>query len=130
MVKKGKGSIKKSKVKVDSSAHIHIFTSFNNIIMSLTNLKGDVIFWSSAGKMKFKGAKKNTPYAAQMVSNDCVKKALDLNISKVKVFVRGPGVGRESAIRSIYSLGLEITEIVDVTPLPHNGCRPPKRRRA
>ena len=123
-------NIKKSRVNVGTSAHIHIFTSFNNIIMSLTNLKGEVVSWSSAGKMKFKGAKKNTPYAAQMVADDCVKKALDLSISKVKVFVRGPGVGRESAIRSIYSLGLEITEIVDVTPLPHNGCRPPKRRRA
>ncbi|KAB2870509.1 MAG: 30S ribosomal protein S11 [Bacteroidales bacterium] len=120
---------KKKIVKVDPVGQAHVHSSFNNIIVSLTNSTGQVISWSSAGKMGFKGSKKNTPYAGQTAAADCAKVAFDLGLRKVKVFVKGPGAGRESAIRTINATGIEVTEIVDVTPLPHNGCRPPKRRR-
>ena len=120
---------KKRKVIVESNGEAHIVSSFNNIIISLTNKNGDVISWSSAGKMGFRGSKKNTPYAAQVAAEECAKVAHETGIRKVKVFVKGPGNGRESAIRSLHNAGIEVTEIVDVTPLPHNGCRPPKRRR-
>lgn len=120
---------KKRVVKVDPIGKAYVFASFNNIIVSLTNLNGQVISWSSAGKMGFKGSKKNTPYAGQMAAGDCAKVAFDYGLRKVKVYVKGPGSGRESAIRSINAAGIEVTEIIDVTPLPHNGCRPPKRRR-
>lgn len=120
---------KKKVVKVDAVGQAHINATFNNIIVSMTNNAGQVISWSSAGKMGFRGSKKNTPYAAQMAAQDCAKVAYDLGLRKVKVFVKGPGAGRESAIRSINLVGIEITEIMDVTPIPHNGCRPPKRRR-
>jgi len=123
------GTVKKKVVKVDPVGQAHVHSSFNNIIVSLTNSTGQVISWSSAGKMGFKGSKKNTPYAAQTAAADCSKVAFDLGLRKVKVFVKGPGAGRESAIRTINATGIEVTEIVDVTPLPHNGCRPPKRRR-
>ncbi len=123
------GSSRRRTVQVETSGQAHIHASFNNIIISITNSSGQVISWSSAGKMGFKGSKKNTPYAAQMAAQDCAKLAYDLGMRKVKVFVRGPGAGRESAIRTIHTNGLEVMEIVDVTPLPHNGCRPPKRRR-
>jgi small subunit ribosomal protein S11 len=116
-------------VKVDPVGEAHIKASFNNIIISLTNATGQVISWSSAGKMGFRGSKKNTPYAAQMASEDCSKVAHERGLRKVKVYVKGPGGGRESAIRAIHNSGIEVMEIVDVTPLPHNGCRPPKRRR-
>ena len=105
------------------------YWTFNNVIISLTNNAGQVISWSSAGKMGFKGSKKNTPYAAQVAAEDAAKEAHDFGLRRVKVFVKGPGAGRESAIRSIHNSGIEVVEIVDVTPLPHNGCRPPKRRR-
>ena len=124
-----KSSSKKRKVIVDSSGEAHINASFNNIIISITNLKGEVISWSSAGKMGFKGSKKNTPYAAQMAAEDCAKVALEKGLKRVKVFIKGPGQGRESAIRTLHNTGILVTEIVDVTPLPHNGCRPPKKRR-
>ncbi|MDP4238004.1 MAG: 30S ribosomal protein S11 [Bacteroidota bacterium] len=120
---------KKRVVKVDGVGQLHVHSSFNNIIVTLTNSDGQVISWSSAGKMGFRGSKKNTPYAAQMAAQDCSKVALDLGLKKVKAYVKGPGNGRESAIRTIHGAGIEVTEIVDVTPLPHNGCRPPKRRR-
>ncbi len=120
---------KRRVVKVDAMGRAYISASFNNIIITLTNSAGQVISWSSAGKMGFRGSKKNTPYAAQMASQECTKTAYDLGLRKVKVFVKGPGAGRESAIRTINSGGIEVAEIVDVTPLPHNGCRPPKRRR-
>lgn len=122
-------TVKKRKVNVESTGEAHINASFNNIIVSLTNKNGDVIAWSSAGKMGFRGSKKNTPYAAQLASEDCAKVAHDAGLRKVKVYVKGPGNGRESAIRSIHNAGIEVTEIIDVTPIPHNGCRPPKRRR-
>ncbi len=122
-------STKKRVVKVDPVGRAYVKASFNNIIISLTNEAGQVISWASSGKMGFKGSKKNTPYAAQMAAQDCAKVAYDLGLRKVKVYVKGPGSGRESAIRTIHSSGIEVMEIIDVTPLPHNGCRPPKRRR-
>ena len=124
-----KATAKKRKVIVESTVEAHISATFNNIIISLTNKKGEVISWSSAGKMGFRGSKKNTPYAAQMAAEDCSKVALEAGLKKVKVYVKGPGNGRESAIRSLHNGGIEVTEIIDVTPMPHNGCRPPKRRR-
>jgi small subunit ribosomal protein S11 len=120
---------KKRNVKVTAQGQAHISSSFNNIIISLTNEDGEVISWSSAGKMGFRSSKKNTPYAAQMVAQDCAKVAYDLGLRKVKAYVKGPGNGRESAIRTIHGSGIEVTEIIDVTPIPHNGCRPPKARR-
>jgi len=122
-------STKKRVVKIEPSGKAFIQATFNNIIISLTNDSGQVISWSSSGKMGFKGSKKNTPYAAQMAAQDCAKVAYDLGLRKVKVYVKGPGAGRESAIRTLHSSGIEVTEIIDVTPIPHNGCRPPKRRR-
>jgi small subunit ribosomal protein S11 len=120
---------KKRIVKIEPQGKAFIHASFNNIIISLANNAGQVISWSSAGKQGFRGSKKNTPYAAQMAAQDCAKVAFDAGLRKVKVFVKGPGAGRESAIRTIHGAGIEVMEIVDVTPLPHNGCRPPKRRR-
>jgi len=124
-----RSSSKKRKVVVEAFGEAHINASFNNIIVSLTNNKGEVISWSSAGKMGFRGSKKNTPYAAQLAAEDAAKVAQEAGLRKVKVFVKGPGNGRESAIRTLHNGGIEVTEIVDVTPMPHNGCRPPKRRR-
>ena len=124
-----KTATKKRNVRVDAVGQIHVHSSFNNIIVSLANAEGQVISWSSAGKMGFRGSKKNTPYAAQMAAEDCAKVAYDLGLRKVKAYVKGPGNGRESAIRACHSCGITVTEIVDVTPLPHTGCRPPKRRR-
>jgi len=124
-----KAAAKKRVVKVDAIGEAHISATFNNIIISLTNMTGQVISWSSAGKMGFRGSKKNTPYAAQLAAQDCAKVAHDAGLRKVKVFVKGPGAGRESAIRTISGAGIEVTEIMDITPIPHNGCRPPKRRR-
>ena len=129
MAKKTGTSSRKRKVVVEANGMAHIHSSFNNIIVTLTNMNGEVISWSSAGKKGFRGSKKNTPYAAQMAAQDCSKVAYDAGLRKVKVFVKGPGAGRESAIRTIHTNGIEVTEIVDVTPLPHNGCRPAKRRR-
>lgn len=129
MAQKRKDKAKKRVVVVEPVGQAHIRASFNNIIISLTNSNGQVISWASAGKMGFKGSKKNTPYAAQMAAEDCAKKAHDLGLRKVEVFVKGPGAGRESAIRTIQNSGIEVTAIKDVTPLPHNGCRPAKRRR-
>tara|TARA_Y100001934_G_C11711251_1_gene476866 strand:- start:18 stop:404 length:387 start_codon:yes stop_codon:yes gene_type:complete len=120
---------KKKNVTVEAIGEAHIQASFNNIIISLTNTSGQVISWSSAGKMGFKGSKKNTPYAAQLAAEDAAKEAHDFGLRRVRVFVKGPGAGRESAIRSLHNNGIEVTEIVDITPQPHNGCRPPKRRR-
>ena len=129
MAKTAKVTAKKRVVKVESVGEAHINATFNNIIISITNLSGQVVSWASAGKMGFKGSKKNTPYAAQMAAQDCSKVAFDAGMRKVKVFVKGPGAGRESAIRTLHNSGLEVSEIVDITPIPHNGCRPPKRRR-
>jgi small subunit ribosomal protein S11 len=125
----GKAAAKKRIVKVDAYGDAHINATFNNLIVSLTNKQGQVISWSSAGKMGFKGSKKNTPYAAQMASSDAAKVALDAGLRRVDVFVKGPGAGRESSIRALANSGIEVVMIKDVTPLPHNGCRPPKKRR-
>jgi small subunit ribosomal protein S11 len=124
-----KVNTRKRTVKVEATGEAHISATFNNIIISLTNTAGQVISWSSAGKMGFRGSKKNTPYAAQMAAQDCSKVAFDAGLRKVKVYVKGPGGGRESAIRTIAASGIEVAEIMDITPMPHNGCRPPKRRR-
>ncbi|MDF2190104.1 30S ribosomal protein S11 [Paraflavitalea sp. CAU 1676] len=124
-----KAAAKKRVVKVDSYGDAHIVASFNNLIISITNKNGQVISWSSAGKMGFKGSKKNTPYAAQMASADAAKTAFDAGVKKVDVYVKGPGAGRESSIRGLAQNGIEVVQIKDVTPLPHNGCRPPKKRR-
>ncbi len=129
MAKSSSKTTKKRKVQVESVGEAHITASFNNIIISFTNKNGDVISWSSAGKMGFRGSKKNTPYAAQLAAEDALGVAQAAGLRKVKVYVKGPGNGRESAIRTIHNNGIEVTEIVDVTPMPHNGCRPPKRRR-
>lgn len=120
---------KKRKVQVDAIGQAHIHSSFNNIIITLTNNQGQAISQSSAGKMGFRSSKKNTPYAAQMAAEDASKKAHDAGLRKVTVYVQGPGNGRESAIRTINNTGIEVMEIIDVTPMPHNGCRPPKRRK-
>ncbi|MBX3238381.1 MAG: 30S ribosomal protein S11 [Chitinophagaceae bacterium] len=124
-----KAAAKKRVVKVDAHGDAHISATFNNIIISLTNKSGQVISWSSAGKMGFRGSKKNTPYAAQMAAADAAKVALEAGLKRVDVFVKGPGAGREGAIRSIATSGIEVSTIKDITPLPHNGCRPPKKRR-
>jgi|SRR6056297_3809938 len=128
MAKKS-GSSKKRTVKVEAVGQLHVHASFNNIIISMTNNSGQVISWASAGKKGFRGSKKNTPYAAQVAAEDCAKVAYDLGLRKVKAYVKGPGSGRESAMRTVHNMGIEVTEIIDVTPLPHNGCRPAKRRR-
>jgi len=124
-----KAAAKKRIVKVDTYGDAHVNATFNNLIISITNKHGQVISWSSAGKMGFRGSKKNTPYAAQMASSDAAKVALDAGVKRVDVFVKGPGAGREGAIRALAQSGIEVAMIKDVTPLPHNGCRPPKKRR-
>jgi small subunit ribosomal protein S11 len=133
MAKQTKGvaskAVKKKVVKVEAYGQLHVSTTFNNIIVTLANNNGEVISWGSAGKAGFRGSKKNTPYAAQVAATDCSKVAFDLGLRKVKAYVKGPGAGRESAIRTVHNAGIEVTEIIDVTPIPHNGCRPPKRRR-
>ena len=121
--------VKKRNVKIDVEGTAYIKASFNNIIISLCNKKGQVISWASAGKAGFRGSKKNTPYAAQIAAADAAKTANDAGMKSCTVFVKGPGSGREAAIRAIHSAGITVTKIVDVTPIPHNGCRPPKRRR-
>jgi small subunit ribosomal protein S11 len=126
---KKKNKSKKRVVVVNKNGQAHIKCSFNNIIISITNQTGQVISWSSAGKMGFRGSKKNTPFAAQIATEDAVKPAYELGLRKVDIFIKGPGAGRDSSIRAIQNAGLDVTSINDVTPLPHNGCRPPKRRR-
>ena len=121
-------STKKRVVKVEAYGEAHISSTFNNVFVTLTNNIGQVISWSSAGKSGFRGSKKNTPYAAQVAAEDAAKTAYDLGLRKVKAYVKGPGAGRESAIRTIHGAGIEVTEIIDVTPMPHNGCRPKGRR--
>ncbi|MEX2115585.1 MAG: 30S ribosomal protein S11 [Bacteroidota bacterium] len=120
---------KKKKVHVDASGKAFIKATFNNVQVTLTDLYGNTIAWSSAGKNGFKGSRKNTPYAAQVSAEAAAKEAYDLGLRKVEVFIKGPGAGREAAVRSLQTSGLEVTMIKDITPIPHNGCRPPKRRR-
>ena len=124
-----KTTTSKRVVKVEAYGEAHISSTFNNVIVTLTNSIGQVISWSSAGKSGFRGSKKNTPYAAQVAAQDAAKTAYDLGLRKVKAYVKGPGQGRESAIRTIAGAGIDVTEIIDVTPMPHNGCRPKGRRK-
>ena len=121
--------VTKKKVKVESIGQVHIQASFNNVIVTVSNMQGQVMSWSSAGKMGFRGSKKNTPYAASQATEDCVKVAHELGMRKAEVYVKGPGSGRDSAIRTIQATGVDVISIKDITPMPHNGCRPPKRRR-
>jgi small subunit ribosomal protein S11 len=120
---------KKRKVKVESEGFAHIQASFNNIIITITNKTGDVISWGTAGKEKFRGSKKSTPYAAQVASGNAAREAYEAGLRVVEVYVKGPGSGREAAIRALDGAGIRVSKIKDVTPMPHNGCRPPKRRR-
>jgi small subunit ribosomal protein S11 len=124
-----KKKVKKKHRRVESTAIAHIQATFNNTIVSITDLKGNLICWSTAGRMGFKGSKKSTPFAAQRAADTAAKEALEQGVRKAEVWVKGPGSGREAAIRSLQAAGLEITAIRDVTPIPHDGCRPPKRRR-
>lgn len=131
---KGKGGAKsrttrRKKVKIDPVGRVYIRATFNNILITITNSAGQTISWASAGKMGFKGSKKNTPYAAQVSATICAKEAYELGMRKAHVYVKGSGSGREAAIRTIHNSGIEISEIEDITPIPHNGCRPPKKRR-
>jgi len=127
--KKGKARPKKKAKKVESVGVAHIKATFNNTVVTITDTRGGTVSWASAGKVGFKGSKKSTPFAAQLAANSCAKEAMDLGLRRIEVWVKGPGSGREAAIRSLSAAGLEITAIKDVTPIPHNGCRPPKRRR-
>lgn len=128
---RGRGSrtVRKKKVVVESNGQAHIKATFNNVQVTITDQYGNTISWSSSGKEGFKGSRKNTPYAAQVAGTSAAKEAYDLGLRRVDVYVKGPGSGRESAIRALSAAGLEIATIRDVTPIPHNGCRPPKRRR-
>ena len=126
---KPKGKKTRKKEKVDANGIAHIKSTFNNTIISLTDVYGNIISWSSAGRMGFKGSRKNTPFAAQLAAREAAKEAMELGLRKVDVFVKGPGGGRESAVRALQAAGIDIASIKDVTPIPHNGCRPPKRRR-
>jgi small subunit ribosomal protein S11 len=121
--------VKKKNVKVEPQGQAHIQATFNNIIITLTNNAGQTISWGSAGRAKFRGSKKNTPYAAQVAATTAAKEAFECGLRSVIVYVKGPGSGREAAIRAIDAAGIKVTKIQDVTPLPHNGCRPPKKRR-
>lgn len=126
---KGRKTAKKRAVRVDAEGQAYVKASFNNVMITITNKKGEVISWGSAGKAGFRGSKKNTPYAAQVAATEAAQVAYDAGLRKVEVYVKGPGSGRESSIRALAGAGLDVTVIKDITPLPHNGCRPPKRRR-
>lgn len=128
-VKSAAGSKKKKKQLTDPNGMAFIKATFNNVIVTLTDSDGNVLSWSSAGKEGFRGSRKNTPYAAQLSSETAAKEAYDMGLRKVNVFVKGPGSGREAAIRALATAGIEVETIKDTTPIPHNGCRPPKRRR-
>jgi small subunit ribosomal protein S11 len=120
---------KKKKIQVDVTGKVFIRATFNNVIVTITDVYGNVISWSSAGRNAFKGSRKNTPFAAQVTAEAAAKEAFDLGLRKVDVYVKGPGSGREAGVRSLQTVGLEVLSIRDITPVPHNGCRPPKRRR-
>ena len=129
MARKQSGRAKAKEPKNVSHGVVHIRSTFNNTIVSITDLKGEVLSWASAGTVGFKGTKKGTPFAAQMASESAARKSMEHGLRKVDVLVKGPGSGRETAIRALQGVGLEVTLIKDVTPIPHNGCRPRKRRR-
>jgi small subunit ribosomal protein S11 len=121
-------SAKKAK-RTLSSAQVHIFASFNNTIITVTDMQGNTVSWTSAGTIGFKGSRKSTPFAARLAAEDAMKKAVTMGIQEIDVFIKGPGPGRESALRAIQAQGMKVTSISDITPVPHNGCRPPKKRR-
>jgi small subunit ribosomal protein S11 len=125
----GAGAKKKKKIQVDVTGKVFIKATFNNVVVTITDVYGNVISWSSAGRNAFKGSRKNTPFAAQVTAQAAGKEAYDMGLRKVDVFVKGPGSGREAGIRSLQAVGIEILSIRDITPIPHNGCRPPKKRR-
>ena len=128
--KKGSGAKRKKKIKRNiDKGQAHIRSTFNNTIISITDNEGNVIAWSSPGKVGYKGSRKSTPFAAQIAAEDAAKQAMDMGVKEIEIYVKGPGSGRESAIRSLQAAGLEVNAIKDITPIPHNGCRPPKRRR-
>lgn len=129
MADKKKGRAKKKARKVEANGIVHIKATFNNTIITIGDASGRAISWASAGRVGFKGSKKSTPFAAQLAGTQCAKEAMDMGLRRVEVWVKGPGSGREAAIRSLSAAGLEVSLIKDVTPIPHNGCRPPKRRR-
>ena len=129
MAKKDRGRVRRRERKNITSGVAHVKASFNNTKITITDAQGNAISWSSAGTMGFKGSRKSTPFAAQMAGEDAAKKAMEHGMKTIEVLVRGPGSGRESALRALQSVGFTITSIKDVTPIPHNGCRPPKRRR-
>jgi len=124
-----KPSAKRSKKLVESEGIVHISATFNNVLITITDLRGNTVAWGTAGKAGFKGSKKSTPFAATVAGENCAREALNLGMRKVHVRVQGPGSGRESAIQALATAGLQVKSIKDVTPIPHNGCRPPKRRR-
>ncbi len=128
MAQRGR-TVKKKKIQVDAQGVAHVKATFNNTVITLTSGSGSVISWATAGKVGFKGSRKNTPFAAQMAAETAAREAMDLGLRQVAVEVKGPGAGREAAIRSLQAAGLEILSIKDVSPIPHNGCRPPKKRR-
>ncbi len=123
------GARKKKKIQVDVTGKVFIKATFNNVVITITDVYGNVISWSSAGRNAFKGSRKNTPFASQVTAQAAGKEAYDMGLRKVDVFVKGPGSGREAGIRSLQAVGIEILSIRDITPIPHNGCRPPKKRR-
>ena len=129
MARKKRGTRKKTQRLNIDEGRAYIKSTFNNIIITITDKQGNVLTWSSGGSVGFKGSRKSTPYAAQLAATEAAKRALDMGLKKVGVLVKGPGAGRESAIRALQAAGLQITSIRDITPIPHNGCRPPKRRR-
>ena len=129
MAKAAAGQKKKKKVVTDSLGVAHIKATFNNVMVTLTDVQGNTLSWATAGKMGFKGSRKNTPFAAQVSAESCAKEAFDMGLRKVDVLIKGPGSGREAAVRALQGAGIEILSIRDITPMPHNGCRPPKKRR-
>ncbi len=125
----GQRSVRKKNVVVEANGQAHIRATFNNVLVTITDAYGNTISWASSGKMGFKGSRKNTPYAAGVAAGAAAKEAFDLGLRRVDVFIKGPGSGREQAIRALTGVGIDVATIRDITPVPHNGCRPPKRRR-
>jgi len=129
MAKAAAGTKKKKKIQAESTGVAHVKATFNNVLITLTDTRGNTLSWATAGKMGFKGSRKNTPFAAQVSAENAAKEAFDMGLRKVDVFIKGPGSGREAAVRALQTAGIEVMTIKDITPMPHNGCRPPKKRR-
>ncbi len=129
MAKAAAGTKKKKKIQAESLGVAHVKATFNNVLITLTDVRGNTLSWATAGKMGFKGSRKNTPFAAQVSAENAAKEAFDMGLRKVDVLIKGPGSGREAAVRALQTAGIEVLTIRDITPMPHNGCRPPKKRR-